>query len=95
MTQSDKEFCERFCTHENFLMICEALQQYADPESYFAISVLADRPAGWFADDFSTISWTLDNGDVLWERACPGELARATIRRMISDDNSAGNEDGV
>lgn len=95
MTPQDKEFCEQFCTHENFLLICEALQQYADPESYFAISVLADRPAGWFADDFGTVTWTNENGEVLWERAVPGQFARQTIQHMLSKDNSAGNDEGV
>lgn len=28
-----------------------ALLRYGSPDSYFAVAVLADRPAGWFADD--------------------------------------------
>lgn len=31
--------------------VAEALQFYADPESYFAIFIVPDRPSGLFADD--------------------------------------------
>lgn len=34
----------------------EALELYANPDSYFALSVLADRPCGCFADDHSPIT---------------------------------------
>ena len=50
-----------------------ALAMYADPESYFAISFLFDRPCGAFGDDFSE-----DHGGD-FERPMPGKLARATF----------------
>lgn len=31
--------------------LADALRGYADPDAYFAIAMLPDRPAGWFADD--------------------------------------------
>lgn len=39
---------------------CAALTFYADPESYFAIAILADRPSGPFADDIGCV---LMNGE--------------------------------
>ena len=55
----------------------DALQAYADPESYHAIAVVADRPAGAFADDFSK-----DHGHPHYDRPMPGKLARATFKKL-------------
>lgn len=33
------------------VLVLEAVEFYADPQTYFALAVLADRPAGEFADD--------------------------------------------
>jgi len=33
----------------------EVLRFYADPESYFAVAVIPDRPAGEFADDIGCV----------------------------------------
>lgn len=52
-----------------------ALEFYADPDSYFAIAVIADRPAGAFADDFSLTEDCI--GDV---RERPGKHAREALR---------------
>lgn len=50
----------------------EALLQYADPESYHAVAMLVDRPAGWFADDF-------DGGHEGYDRPMPGKHAREVV----------------
>ncbi len=52
----------------------EALQLYADVESYHAVVVMADRPAGAFADDFS-----YDKG---YGRKMPGKAARRALRAL-------------
>ena len=53
----------------------EALAFYADPETYFAIAVLADRPCGEFADDFSEVWWEPVQG--MEEK--PGKRAREVL----------------
>ena len=53
----------------------EALAFYADPETYFAIAVLADRPCGEFADDFSEVWWEPARG--MEEK--PGKRAREVL----------------
>jgi hypothetical protein len=50
-----------------------ALEFYADPDSYFAIFITPDRPAGAFADDFSE-----DHGGD-YNRSMPGKLAREAL----------------
>jgi hypothetical protein len=54
----------------------DALQVYADPETYYAIAIMADRPAGDFADDFSKVpgSW--------YNRPMPGKTARAAFAKL-------------
>lgn len=59
-------------------MALEALQFYADPENYHAMSFLADRPAGGFADDFNR-----NHGHEFYDRPMPGKLARATIKKLV------------
>lgn len=54
-----------------------ALEFYADPESYHAISFVIDQTAGWFAGDFSD-----DHGYEDYDRAMPGKLAREVTDRM-------------
>lgn len=53
-----------------------ALEVYADPETYHAIAIMADRPAGDFADDFSKVpgSW--------YDRPMPGKTARAALKKL-------------
>jgi hypothetical protein len=48
---------------------------YAEPETYNAIFIVPDRPAGEFADDFSE-----DHGDPFYERPMPGAKARAVLK---------------
>ena len=57
--------------------LIDALRFYATAQTYHAVTVLADRPAGEFADDFSD-----DHGDEYYERAMPGKLARETLTRL-------------
>lgn len=53
----------------------KTLRFYADPESYFALFILPDRPAGMFADDFSDVEET----DFTYNRPMPGALAREVL----------------
>lgn len=72
---------DRLRRHRAKLMI--ALDFYANPETYFAIAVLADPPNGDFMDDFS-------EEEAPWgSRRFPGKLARETIEEIINDMNSA------
>jgi hypothetical protein len=50
----------------------EALEFYADPDSYAAIAFLFDPPCGGFAEDFDAPH---DN----YERPMPGSTARAAL----------------
>jgi hypothetical protein len=59
---------------EKIWKLIEALAFYADPDSYFAIGFLSDRPCGEFMDDFSD-----DHGFNQYDRAMPGKLARKTL----------------
>lgn len=61
--------------HDRALILAiETLALYADPESYHAVAFMADRPAGWFADDFSH--------DKNYGRGMPGKEARKTLARI-------------
>jgi hypothetical protein len=51
-----------------------ALEFYANPDTYFAIAFIADQPAGEFVDDFSN-----DHGCDQYERPMPGKMARYAI----------------
>ena len=60
------------------VLAIEVLSLYAHPESYHAIWLLVDRPAGWFADDFGY--------DKNYRRKMPGREARRAlvkIQRLI------------
>jgi hypothetical protein len=60
---------------EKIIKLAEALYFYADPDNYFAIAFVPDRPCGEFMDDFSE-----DDGFNEYERAMPGKLARQVLR---------------
>ena len=54
----------------------EALEFYADPDTYFAISFLTDPPCGAFADDFDE-----DHGAPEYtRRPMPGKKARKALK---------------
>lgn len=57
-------------------MAIAALREYGDPDFYHAVAIIADRPAGAFADDFSRDPISQYN------RPMPGKLARETLMRM-------------
>ena len=57
--------------------LVEALHFYADPESYHAIGLMIDRPAGGFADDFS-----FDHGHKEYDREMPGKMAREVLLKL-------------
>ena len=46
----------------------EALEFYADPNTYMAVAFIADPPAGPFVDDFSD-----DHGNEFYDRPMPGK----------------------
>ena len=52
----------------------EALDFYADPETYFGLMVLGDPPCGAFADDFSD-----DHGHPYLDGPRYGKTARAAL----------------
>jgi hypothetical protein len=68
---------ESHCSVAGVSDLIDALRFYATAQTYHAVTVLADRPAGEFADDFSD-----DHGDEYYERAMPGKLARETLTRL-------------
>ena len=60
------------CDNSRRLRLCKkALEFYANPESYFAIAIVGDRPCGSFIDDFSET-------DTMGVR--PGKLAREVLK---------------
>jgi len=55
--------------------LAEGLCFYADPDSYFAISILTDPPCGGFAEDTSEVD--------SYDREMPGRIARETLKRYL------------
>ena len=51
----------------------EALEFYADPETYHAINIYADPPCGAFRDDFGP------HNHWFYEREMPGKRARSAL----------------
>jgi hypothetical protein len=64
----------------------EALEFYADPDTYHAFAFMAESPAGRFIEDFS-----FDHGDDFYQRDMPGKLARAALDALDTngDDSDA------
>ncbi len=58
---------------KKFKALEEALEFYADPDSYFAIGIFPDRPCGPFADD------TGDDHGGDYERPMHGDYARRVL----------------
>lgn len=58
----------------------EALEYYADPETYHACMFLFDRPAGKFEEDFSS-----DHGNQDYDRPMPGAIARHILANHSAD----------
>ena len=56
--------------------LVEVLSFSGDPDSYFAIAIVGDRPCGDFADDFSD-----DHGFNEYDRPMPGTLAREFVKK--------------
>lgn len=57
----------------------DALTFYADPETYFAIGFMPDRPCGEFMDDFE------ETPELGWK---PGKRARAALGPMPAEETS-------
>ncbi len=64
---------ERDRLREKLEMAMEALEFYADEETYHACAFLFDRPTGGFDEDFSK-----EDGSE-YDRPMPGKLARAAL----------------
>jgi len=56
-------------------LLIEALEFYADPETYFAIGFFPDPPCGAFVDDF----------EYLEDNIKPGKKARDTLKLVEED----------
>ena len=65
---------------EKVRVLSEALEFYADPDSYCAIGFFPDRPCGEFMDDFSRVA------DADYNRPMPGMKARAALARALSPE---------
>lgn len=70
------EFIEEALEARKALLdLAYALDRYGDPESYFAVAVIPDRPSGWFANDY-------DDQDIVPDMGPRhGALARKIIQR--------------
>lgn len=55
--------------------LVEALEFYADPDSYFAIGFWSDPPCGPFIEDFEEFD------DGRWK---PGKLAREALGKIVN-----------
>lgn len=53
----------------------EALEFYANPETYHAVAFMCDRPGGGWEDDFDE-----SHGHEFYERPMPGMKARAALK---------------
>ena len=58
----------------------EALEFYADPDTYFAVSIISDPPAGDIVRDFSAVP----GND--YDRPMPGKRARAALDPQEAGD---------
>lgn len=57
----------------------EALEFYADPDTYFGMSIICDPPCGDFYRDFDE-----DHGNDFYDRAMPGKQARDALKEKDS-----------
>jgi hypothetical protein len=70
-----KEIDKRIAKYERLCSILiDALQMYADPGFYHAITIIGDRPTGGFDEDISRVQGSGYN------RPMPGKLARRALR---------------
>lgn len=60
----------------------DALKLYAAEESYHAVAVIIDRPAGAFADDFEQVRGSE------YRRPMPGKAARKALRKLTKSFGS-------
>ena len=73
--------------------LIDALNFYADPETWHAVMLWGDRPCGEIADDYSE-----DHGHPDYDRPMPGARARQALRGIPIDVDKAELEawrDGV
>jgi hypothetical protein len=60
----------------SYSTLIDVLEFYANPDTYFAIGFMADRPAGDFTEDFSETELGLK----------PGKRAREILARLDAGD---------
>lgn len=70
---------KRTYTEKQVLVLLQALEFYANPEQYHAISFLFDPPCGGFKGDFGGEKEHQHWG---YNRKMPGKTARKAIRRF-------------
>ena len=78
------KFFINHCNEDNFIKLVEALTFYADPETYFAVSVFGDPPCGAFASDIGTLEYLDDHGNVVDTEHRPGEYARTVLADVLN-----------
>ena len=59
--------------------VVEALEFYADPETYHACAFLFDPPCGGFDDDFGDLK---EHGHPDYDRPMPGKCARKALAAL-------------
>jgi hypothetical protein len=60
---------------ETLLNMIDTIKFYALPETYFAISIVPDRPSGEFMSDFSKTKWGVK----------PGKRARRCLLKLSKE----------
>ena len=72
---------------EALTLACETLLFYGDPDNYFAVSIIGDRPCGIIADDYDD----KHNADFT-DRELHGAKARQTMASLLSSPVLKGLE---
>lgn len=70
-------------TKSLFTELVEALEFYADPETYHACLFVFDPPCGGFDDDFEDFK---EHGHPDYDRDVPGKRARAILAKVKARD---------
>jgi hypothetical protein len=64
--------------HNAMDVVLDALEFYAEPLTYFAVSVLSDPPSGAIMEDFSRVEREIDGVIV----NVPGKMAREALEAL-------------
>ena len=63
------------------VQLSDALEFYANPESYHAVAFMVDPPCGEFGEDFDAAGFD-EYTDIPYNRDMPGKRARFTLRLL-------------